>query len=631
MSEPGPRRNMARNTTSCERCKQRKTKCDRQLPSCRRCEGAQVDCEYAGRRKPGFPAGHRQVLEDKIEKLEAELRALRANPGANTPDEPPTEAASGRETSSVTAVLPRDAASATYERTCKVKERQPPTDLLLSLTALYFRHIHPWFPFLDVRRVYADMGLMDEPSLLYYALFGVSLPYSFDSRLDQASSDSFWKYSKRRIFVDVLEEPSYSSLEVLTVLVVDLSGMTHGPQVWGALAVATKLAVQLNNTDGLIFRTSTADGGESLSKADRISRQRLFWAIYALDCYICITTNHPSTLSNDHIQHFLPSRQQAWRESPLEPNGSAATPAFIFSYQLELLDLSRKVHRVGVNYVTSVQNQESLAYWLEDLQKTFTELNDWMQALPSPLLRHDAASEHPPKAVGSALFMLHGYFHALVIYVGGLAAASAVGDLQLETHADIRQRCQEGCQRSVEAMAQIVAKATGHVSDKLGWPFAWSIWVAARYLIIQRYKAVQDKQQTSATLLLFSGFLVKMGRFWQISLTYARLLHQAISDLEAGIEGSVLQLMTDLRVPTSHLEDQSRPDPMLRGTINQDQPVSMYESPNPDFMALGRSDELLSVFPDELGFHMPHQTSDTWFRVPLFASSAYQYDASEPR
>lgn len=50
----------------CERCKERKIKCDRQLPTCHRCLRSNVCCEYAGRRKPGFPAGHRQLLEAKI-------------------------------------------------------------------------------------------------------------------------------------------------------------------------------------------------------------------------------------------------------------------------------------------------------------------------------------------------------------------------------------------------------------------------------------------------------------------------------------------------------------------------------------------------------------------------------------
>ncbi|KAH7249623.1 hypothetical protein MRS44_007083 [Fusarium solani] len=635
MAEPVSRRNMARSMTSCERCKRRKAKCDRQTPACQRCERAHVECEYAGRRKPGFPAGHRQVLEDKIEMLEAELRAIRGNPEATVSSGPAVQAAPipSREESSPTALmLPRPAAVATFERTRKIKERRPPKDLVISLASLYFCHIHPWFPFLDVQRVCADMGSADEPPLLYYALFGVALPFSFDSRLDQASSDSFWKYSKRSIFVDVLEEPSYSSLEVLTVLVLDLSAMTHGPQVWGPLAVATKLAVQLKNTDGLVFRTSTGtESHEALSKSDGLFRQRLFWAIYALDCSICITTNHTSTLGDDHVQHFLPTRQSVWRETPTGMAETPFAPPFVFSFQLELFDLSRRAHRVGIEYAMFRDNQEPIvSSWLESLQNVSAELGAWMEALPSQLLWHSndhdtVVMDRARKAIPPALFMLHGYFHALVIYVNGFMALPSHGTLQSEAYSDTRQQCLQRCLRSLEVLSRITTTATDHVSDKLGWPFAWSIWIAARFLIARRCITGENESTSVARLSLFSGLLSSIGRFWQISATYARLLRQAISELDTGAvpgQGTILQLMADLRVTTSQIEDQFRPDPFLRGVINPGQSGSTWDNPNR--MDVEQSDTLLPVFPDQLYFDMAPQGPDSWFRVPLFASSAYQ-------
>jgi hypothetical protein len=149
---------------------------------------------------------------------------------------------------------------ATSVRTRRITERRPPLDLVFSLAALFFRHIHPWLPFLDAQRVFSDTGTEggDAP-LLCYALFGISLPFSSDPRLTLVSCDSFWKYGKRRIFVEVLEEPSYASLEALAVLVLDLSGMTNGPQVWGPLAIAVKLAVQLKTVDGRVLRNSQGE------------------------------------------------------------------------------------------------------------------------------------------------------------------------------------------------------------------------------------------------------------------------------------------------------------------------------------------------------------------------------------
>lgn len=141
------------------------------------------------------------------------------------------------------------------------------------------------------------------------------MPFSYYSRLDKQSCDSYWKYSKRRILVEVFEEPSYNALEALTVLVLDLSSMTNGAQVWSALAVALSLAVQLRTVGPCIFRTSTNNrSSERFSTWDQIYRHRLFWAIYALDCYVSMTTCHVTELLDRHVEYFGSSREWVWRE-----------------------------------------------------------------------------------------------------------------------------------------------------------------------------------------------------------------------------------------------------------------------------------------------------------------------------
>lgn len=108
--------------------------------------------------------------------------------------------------------------------------------------------------------------------------------------------------------------------------------------------------------------------------------------------------------------------------------------------------------------------------------------------------------------------------------------------------------------RSVDLLNKVVRKATNQISDKLGWPFAWSVWVAARYLIALRYTTGNNELQTTDTLALFVGFLDRMGRIWQISATYARLLRQTISELSQGTipeQASVLELMADMRASIS--------------------------------------------------------------------------------
>ncbi|RBR13265.1 uncharacterized protein FIESC28_08231 [Fusarium coffeatum] len=613
---------MVRSMISCERCRQRKAKCDRQLPGCERCERAQVDCEYAGRRKPGFPAGHRQQLEDKIQRLEAESRAFRGTSGSSETTVPPVH----HDQSPSSSTLPaQQAASPTFERTRRVKERHPPTDLVASVSSLYFRHIHPWFPFLDVQRVFADLGSTDEPSMLHHALFGVALPYSFDSRLDQISSDSFWKYSKRRIFVDVLEEPSYSSLEALTVLILDLSSMTHSAQVSGPLAVATRLALQLANTDGLTFRTSAeGEAHGALSNRDVVFRQRLFWAIYALDSWICITTNCVSTFSNLQVQHLLPTRDAVWKDSLPELGEVDLSPALIFSYQLGLLDLARLAHRTvmeGGDLCNSYQTASSLQ---QEVQAISSKLDVWIDSFPPQLAWNDrdASLTRIQRANRPAVLMLHGYFHAVMIYLHGFLAVPAKGLAAPEINAETRQGSENRCLRSSTALAEIVTQAAVHVIDKLGWPFAWSVWVAARFLISRKYIMGSSDPETSAKISVFSDLLGRMSRFSQIGSTYARLLGQALSELEtyeAGRQSTILHLISDWRVTTARLEDHLRPDPMLHAVVTPN-----LADDNPNDANMQPFNTLLPVFQDEAWMDISQSSPDSWFRGPLFASSAYQ-------
>lgn len=466
------------------------------------------------------------------------------------------------------------------------------------------------------------MSASDEPTLLHYALFGVSLPYSLDSRLDQKSSDSFWKYAKRQILLEVLEEPSFNSLEALTVLILDLSGMTTGPQVWGVLAIATTLLVKLRNGGVQVFRTSIAGGdSNALSRVDQLYRQKLFWAIYMLDCYIYITTSRPSCLTNEHVESVLHTRQVIWR---MPASDTALTPHFVCGYQLQLLDVSRKLHVLHLEYASLMQDDDSSFNWLDQFQKCSTELTDWVQGLPSCLqlnIRIDGTLMTTALNLMPSIVMLHAYYHALVIHTHCLLSDPSYETLQSQPFDDTRAESQARCDYSANILVEIASCWTAKNHDKLGWPVAWAVWIGARYLLVQES---HDRHPAPEKFSVLLDCLRRMSRYWQISGKYWRLLKQAGTELQAGNlpnahgEQGIIQLLADFRISASDLEDQFRVDPILR-----------YESTgeNPDLI----SDYVLNpdgpqTLPDHNYFNLADQTSDNWFHVPLFASSAYQLD-----
>ncbi|KAH7161782.1 hypothetical protein EDB81DRAFT_944394 [Dactylonectria macrodidyma] len=655
---------------SCERCKRRKSKCDRRHPTCERCRSAGASCEYSGRRKPGFPAGQRLVLEARIKSLEAalhQLQSVQGIAGGNGPSDAPTELQpiamptpprgnTGRDARTDANLSPsshdpvnvegdRTSANvepdpgvplrllteppqATSKRTENIMERKPPIDLVVSLMSLYSRHIHPWLPFLDPQRLFMEAGSTDDPSLLSYALFGVSLPFSFDPRLNNEASDRYWKYCKRRIFIETVEEPSYTALEALTVLLLDVSGMTNGPQVWGTLAVATRLAGQLKTVGGHTFRISTGHSPDtSQFRPDQVHLRRLFWTIYALDCYISITTSHQSNLADTYTQHFLPTRDQTW--SDRQDSASITSnfelheqPLCIFRYQLKLLDLSRRLHKFCIDYVTILGSQDTISSdWIQSFMERSSELSEWPQNIPD-LLPSSSWNQPRTPMVGPRV-MLHGYYHALKIHLHGPVAFASqhVSNSRLS---DFSNDSRESCTESLEALVDLL-QHMNRVMDKVGWPFAWAIWTAARYILVAEYNGFQIPSNQFDALLECLG---RLGKYWQIGRKYWRLLRYGESELKGrggpgGADYSpLLQSIVDLRVPTCDLEDRFRVDPFLHDTAPVDTEVAtVNERAFSQNKAPIRDTNPLSF---QYEFNFSGWEMNSWVPHQLFASSAYQ-------
>ena len=540
------------------------------------------------------------------------------------------------------AVTPRVAIEqpplATLLRTKSVKERRPPDDLVASLISLFFLYIHPWIPFLDAQEVFVEMGrAMDgEPPLLCHALFSIALPFSLDSRLTQPLCDSFWKYVKRRILVEVLEEPSYASLEALAVLVLDLSGMTNGPQVWGSLAIAVKLAVQLKTLDGRFLRPLPAaedgeggEGGSSPLQAAQLDRRRLFWAIYALDCYVSITTSHPSELADYHIAHFLPTRDATW--PAYGGDIGTATPIAVFGYHLKLMGISRALHTTYLEYAAlSGENESQVTHWLREVADCSGALAEWFRGIPASMQYEYGNSSEGPQ-VGSRRYapppvtLVRAYYHSLVIYLHGLVAFPSVAGIGSHPGA-YQSASRESCASSVDSLASIASAVTKDGVGKLGWPFAWSLWVGARHILIARHNGFAFPPERFDALLRCLG---RSARYWQIGGKYWRLLRQADDEQRGGIVyggggsgGGVLAFLLDQRVATSDLEDRFRIDSFFKEAADSSEPMLMSGGGShlgglPVTLERGGLDDLLS--PELLG-----QPSEAWFSGLLSASSAYQ-------
>ncbi|KAK1148195.1 hypothetical protein N8T08_010840 [Aspergillus melleus] len=458
---------------------------------------------------------------------------------------------------------------------------------------------------------------MDDPTVLYLALFGAALPFSYDSRLDTRSSDAYWKYSKRQIM-----------LEALTILVLDISGMTHGPQVWGPMALATKHAVHLRNVRGGVRSISViSNDSQSPSDDNSIHRERLFWAIYALDCYVTITTAQRSQLIDEDVQHFFSTCDSVWKER----TPASLDESTVLRYQLDLYDLSRLVHRVYLAYRELEEYDDELVPWFTQFESISAHLNDWTTRVLPPSISL-APSQSFKAWLTPPLIMFHLFIHGLTIHLHGLVAYPALDSMNSPAYENARLESRSYCLLSIDGIARILAQLSDRETDKLGWPAAWSAWIAARYLLVEASYVTELKEELYHIL---SQFIGKMSTHWQVVDKYRRLLQRAVSELASNglAESSALQqgksvlaLMKDLRVPVSNLEDQFRVDPMglAKGFGQIDIPAGLAipvggHGNGPVSDKVAEQDMICST-----EYSLPDQECDQWFALPLFASSAYQ-------
>lgn len=272
---------------------------------------------------------------------------------------------------------------------------------------------------------------------------------------------------------------------------------------------------------------------------------RLFWAIYALDSFITVTTSQPSGLTDQLIRFFLPTRDIAWncdqRDQDLQsPNQLDSLTSFRmhFSYLLRLVDISREIHSLYLQYLTMFDDDDDgNTRWFEaytehaDIsEKLIESLPDFMGlALTSPA----QPSRRTPRPCPGVV-MLHAYGHALTIYINALAQFTNRQSLSARV-AVIRKDVETRCAKGVMAITEVACVAMNVIHDQIGWPFAWSMWIAARYLVTVAYHEFSVPQPQFQKLMVH---IHRLGQFWQVSQKYWWLLRRAEHALNNWLSSS---------------------------------------------------------------------------------------------
>lgn len=379
-----------------------------------------------------------------------------------------------------------------------------------------------------------------------------------------------------------MENSSVKALQALVILALDLCGSSNGPPGWNIMALITRSVVQLglavesnsfsvspNYTSIYTLRAMILP--EPRDFIEEESRRRLFWMVYLLDRYATISTAFEFALDDREIDRTLPCRDDLWiknqkvetrwfRADDMRADDSnsnnAASPEYevnkpqnlgAFSYYIEILGILSKVHKFLKKPVdiSALSDVESWQMRYKELDKMLTS---WKFNLPTDY--GNMAKLFQPgcaKTLNCGWVMLHATYHTAVIRLHSSAAYPTTRSPIFTPSYSASQQC-HGAVENIAALSEFVVNHGLLV--KLGPPFAFTLWVAARLLLVHG-STVEHKLSPQIAFLVDT--LHAMGRHWPVAARYCELLQRVLDehrDSERqgdGVTPSSVRILADMR------------------------------------------------------------------------------------
>lgn len=468
----------------------------------------------------------------------------------------------------------------------------PPYDMLYSLVDIYFQHINTWCPILfkktTVARLFGNGGgnQMDEADrILLHAIVATSMRYSTDARLTEDRREHYHRTSKQKVLLYGMENSSVTSLQALVILALDICGSANGPPGWNIMALITRSVVQLglaveSNSFMVapkytsIYTLRAMVLPEPHDFAEDESRRRLFWMVYLLDRYATISTAFEFALDSKEIDRRLPCHddylnansrvETRWFDSSddastihdehhQQQDGAAGGILGALAYYVEILGLLSKIHRF-LKQPVNISDAADVERWQSRYKELDTMLGSWHYALPpeyGKLAQLLASAHAKDKAI---LVMLHATFNTAVIRLHSSAAYPTTRSAIFTPSYRASQRCLS----AVENIATIGDFVKKHgLLAQLGPPFAFTLWVAARLLLVHG-STVERKLSTQ--IGFFVDSLRELGAYWPVAARYCGVLQRVLDEHREseqtgdGVTPNSVAILADMRRTAFDLE-----------------------------------------------------------------------------
>ncbi|KAI9835430.1 MAG: hypothetical protein M1819_002348 [Sarea resinae] len=451
----------------------------------------------------------------------------------------------------------------------------PPYDILWALADLYFKHINTWCPILHRKSSLETLfnNTLEADEILLHAIVATTLRFSTDPQLDEASRKRYHDHSKQRVLLYGMENSSVKALQALVILALDFIGTSNGPPGWNLLALITRSAVQL----GLAVETTSSLVSPDVASIYTLramvlpdprswiedeSRRRLFWMIYLLDRYTTISTAFEFALDEKEIDRKLPCREDLfarnqsletrWFRTAKRTDYSLNKPENLgaFAYYIEILGILSSIHQF-LKKPVDICAHSDVGRWKSEYRKLDSVLENWKNGLPCEYSDVSRLNPSSTTKVNCGWVMLHATYHTTVIRLHSSAAYPTTVSSIFRPSVSASQRCRNAV-RALGSLGQYVVD--DRMLKNLGPPFAFTLWVAARVLLVH---GSTIEQQVSPEIHFFVDTLREMGKYWAVAERYTTILQRVLDEYRdsqraANADGThetpdSVQILADMR------------------------------------------------------------------------------------
>lgn len=425
----------------------------------------------------------------------------------------------------------------------------PSQEIVYTLVDLYFKYVNTWCPILDRKMTFAGFfgstSLGEADRVLLHAIVATTLRFLKDSRLSQKTRLHHHYVSKHIVEMYALQHTSVEALKALVILAIDALGTSEGAQGWNLLAIIIQNIVQLGLcTETSIYLLVDRPGSCHVmsprpeSWVEDEGRRRLCWMAYILDRYATLGTSKVDFMLDDRkMQRCLPSSYDLFSKNvpietrsyrwPEDKSVDKAENLGSFSYHCEVLRILSRVH-VFLQKPLDFHSAIEVEGWRNTYQSLDAALSAWLRDLPSEYSKVSALCHPDPASRVANWFMLHSAFVTAVVHLHSSAAYPTVWSPNFAPSHLAMQRCLSAVQ-SLGDIAQAVLDANS--LDLLGPPFAFSLWVAARLLLVH---AAMVGSTVDSRIEFFIKALSYMGQYWELADHYAKVLARVIQKEKCG-------------------------------------------------------------------------------------------------